>query len=118
MATKKMGRPTKYKPEYCEALIDNSREGFTYEAFAGKIGVSVECLHEWCRVYPEFSEAKRKAKVAQRAWLEGMGRAMMAGKIPGAVPSVWIFYMKNCQNWRDNPSIDQEDVEAIEFSDE
>jgi transposase len=110
-----VGRPTKYKPEYCEQLIEAGRNGWTFQAFAGKIGVDIDTLHEWCKAHPDFSEAKKKAKTAQGAWLEGMGRAMMAGKIPGAVPSVWIFYMKNCQNWRDQPAIEQQEIEEIEF---
>lgn len=90
------GRPTKYKTEYCEKLIEffdieptaevpvvtTFKNGTTREstelrandlrflsAFARKIGVCHDTLCEWCKVYPEFSEAYARAKALQKEHL-------------------------------------------------
>ena len=34
---KKVGRPTDYKKEYCELLIEHMAAGFSFESFAGKL---------------------------------------------------------------------------------
>lgn len=79
------GRPTKYKPEYCEQMIeffdreptekrfksrvedDEKGTKTTYEerginlptftSFARKIGVCDDTVNEWAKVHPAFSEA-------------------------------------------------------------
>lgn len=53
------GRPTKYKPEYCQQLIDWMSKGNSFWSFAAECDVCFDTLSEWTRVYPEFSEAKR-----------------------------------------------------------
>jgi len=96
------GRPTKYHRDYCEMLKTHmGKEGLSYEAFAGVIGVSVETLYAWERSYPKFSEAKREAFALNRVFWERIGAAGMAGKIPGFNATVWIFNMKNRHGWRD-----------------
>lgn len=53
------GRPTKYKPEYCQQLIDWMSKGNSFWSFAADVDVCFDTLSEWVRQYPEFSEAKR-----------------------------------------------------------
>lgn len=64
------GRPSKYKPEYCQDLIDyfrvprpdpanpNSMAYFpTMYGFAARVGVSDETIADWCKKYPDFLRA-------------------------------------------------------------
>jgi len=79
--TAKIGRPTMFKPEYCQAMIDyfdiepyqvvekvHEKTGATYftkEAnrpptvggFARRIGVSRVTLYAWAKSYPDFEDA-------------------------------------------------------------
>ena len=57
----KVGRPSDYRPEYCQKIIEHCREGFSFESFAGLIGVHVDTLYEWEKVHKEFSESKKIA---------------------------------------------------------
>lgn len=122
----KIGRPTKYKPEYCEQL----REFFsgepcrevietisgknwskeeskllpnrfpTFENFAASVNVHVDTLHEWCEVYPEFSEAYTYAKNRQKAWLIENG---MNGTYN---PHFTQFVAKNITDMKDKTEVD------------
>lgn len=56
----KFGRPTKYKPEYCEDLIRHLEGANSFESFAAKVDTCVDTLYEWEKVHPDFSEAKRR----------------------------------------------------------
>ena len=86
------GRPTKYKPEYCEQLInffsidayteDNiiiSGKNFskeekikyanslpTLEKFCNSINITIPTLHDWVKIYPDFSYAYMRAKELQK----------------------------------------------------
>jgi hypothetical protein len=121
------GRPTKYKPEYCDEIIAffdiepyrevsdvyTYKDGTTKEtkrlvandlpfisSFAFKIGVSTETLHEWSRVHPEFSVALKRAKQLQESMLATNG-LMNTYAQPFA-----IFTAKNIAGWRDKTEVE------------
>ncbi len=52
------GRPTEYKPEFCQMLIDWMAEGKTIKDFAKHLKVTKETVSRWGRIHPEFLEAK------------------------------------------------------------
>ena len=101
----KDGRPTKYKDEYIEELINFfDVESFTIvndrplaskfptmARFALNIGVHVDTLHEWKNkkdkkgklVHKEFSEAFKKAKLYQEAYIYENGLSGVIDKTFG-----------------------------------
>ncbi len=89
----KMGRPTKYKPEFCEMVIQHMKKGLSFESFAGKIEVSVETIYEWARSNDKFSEAKRLARAQCQLFWEEMGIAGTADSKDFSA-SMWIFNTK------------------------
>ena len=95
-----VGRPTKYKPEYCDMLIEHMAQGLSFESFGGIIRVHRETLYEWCKVYPEFSDAKGVGKSCSLLWWEQLGRGLSSGKLKGNAQA-WTFNIKNHHNWTD-----------------
>lgn len=53
------GRPSEYKPEYCEQIIEHMAKGNSFWSFAAEVDVSFETLSNWCAAHPEFLEAKK-----------------------------------------------------------
>jgi hypothetical protein len=90
----KLGRPTKYKPEYCQAVIDHMSKGFSFEAFAGSILVAVDSLYEWTAVHPTFSEAKKIGNAARLQYNEDLLNKLVNGQLNGST-AAQIFRMKN-----------------------
>lgn len=105
------GRPTKYKPEYCQGIIayfdikpykNETGKGKKVandlrflSQFARSVGVCHETLHEWCKIYPEFSAAYKKAKDMQREHL------ITCGLLGFYNPAAFIFTAKNIAGMRD-----------------
>jgi hypothetical protein len=104
------GRPTKYKPEYCEALIDHMAEGYTFESFGGVVGVCKDTLYEWIRTHSAFSYAQKVARTKQLLANEKLLKDIAKGKVRNANVTAQIFIMKNCHNWKDR--IEQTNVDV------
>jgi hypothetical protein len=93
------GRPTDYRPEYCELVISEMSKGISLGAFAGTIGVSRETVYKWRTERREFSDAVARARAAQQLWWElKLGRSRK-----GAETTASIFVLKNIapDQWRD-----------------
>lgn len=112
----KGGRPSTYKPEYCAALVEHMKQGYSFEAFGGVIVKSVDTLYAWLKAHDEFSEAKKEGEVLCRIWWEKMGHAGLTGKLKNFNATVWIFSMKNRFHWRDKQEMTGKDGGPIENS--
>ena len=51
------GRPTLYKPEYCQLATNYCLMGATDAELARYFEVNEDTVHEWKKVHPEFSES-------------------------------------------------------------
>jgi hypothetical protein len=93
------GRPTLYRPEYCEAVISVMGEGYDLTAFAGSIGVSREAVYDWIDAHAEFRHA---VNIAKSARLFALQRKLLNTQIGVGVTAA-IFALKNAdpENWQD-----------------
>jgi hypothetical protein len=88
-------RPTLFRPEFCEKVVEFCAWGYSLTAFAGEIGVSRDCLTKWGRAHPEFLLALQVAKAAAARWHEDHGRRIAAnGGAPGQASMV-MFCLRN-----------------------
>ena len=55
------GRPTLYRREMCDRLVDAMAGGLTAEAAAARIGISARSLFYWQQQHPEFCRPFRRA---------------------------------------------------------
>lgn len=96
------GRPTKYEERFCEMLIDHMKQGLSFEAFGGAIGVSKDTLYRWLKRHVEFSDAKKIAtQYSQLFWEQQALNGLFDQKDKKLNSTVWIFNMKNRFGWRD-----------------
>jgi len=96
---KNRGRPTKYKPEYCDQIIDFMAEGKSLLQFACSIGVHTDTIQEWKNVYPDFSVAIKKGQEESQAFWEGELKEMMGGR--KCNPALVKLYFANRFGWSD-----------------
>lgn len=60
----------KYKPEYCQLLIDHMSKGYSFSTFAANINTGQGTLLDWIKRYPEFAEAKDTGEQASKRFWE------------------------------------------------
>jgi len=75
-----VGRPTKYKPEYCERIIELGKQGYSYAEIAADLEVDKASLYDWAAAHEEFSTALRAAKTYEQAWFEREARSNMKNR--------------------------------------
>lgn len=114
------GRPTAYKPEYCDLIIEHfDKEPFTtsFDEASGKtfrsaillptltnfartIGVARSTIYEWAKDNPEFSDAIKRAQELQE-------EVLMQNGLFGAYDKTFaIFTAKNICGWKDKQDIE------------
>ena len=99
------GRPTKYKKEYCRELEQHMNDGFSFESFGGKLGVTEKTLHNWKNKHKDFLQSYKRGRLKSMLHWEEMGHDMVLAGQGNA--TVWIFNMKNRFGWKDKQEIEQ-----------
>ena len=72
-AKRPVGRPSMYRPEYCDVAIEIGKRGGGPNDIACELGVLRESLYDWAKVHQEFSTALRIAKQHEQKWWENKG---------------------------------------------
>jgi hypothetical protein len=107
----RVGRPSLYREEYCERVVEEMARGVSLTGFAGKIGVDKHSIYEWISVHSEFSHAVSRAKSARVLWWE---EKLMRSK-KGAETSASIFALRNADpsEWRDIRNVQHDHSHTI-----
>src|ERR1700721_1643199 len=77
----KIGRPTDYRPEYCDALIAHMREGYSFESFGANVGAHKQTLYTWAEVHPDFADAKKEGTALSLKFYEGVAKMQALGQL-------------------------------------
>lgn len=106
MVENTVGRPTKYKKEYCEMIVEYMSGGASITSFAASIDVARSTITDWTAIHPEFRAAVKKGKAKCAAWWEKLGREGAQGS--DVNPTLVIFGLKNmaADDWSDRREID------------
>lgn len=108
------GRPTKYKPEYCEDIIAyfHDHQGFpTIEGFAVyECDVDPDTIVNWTKNHPEFFGAYKKAKAIQKHRLQ-------EGALSGELNTTFsIFFGKNNCDMSDRVQQEHSGLESLNIN--
>lgn len=86
------GRPTDYKPEYCEQVIELGKEGKSPAQMAAHFDVCRQTIYNWQDQHPEFLAAFNRAMAHCQNWWEDQGmKGMVADKFNA---NVWTKSMQ------------------------
>ena len=89
MEANKVGRPTDYKPEYCDTVIQLGLDGYSYTQIARHLDVAKSTLYDWKAAQPEFAYALTRARELAQAWWEDIGRNQMVLPVQGFSASLF-----------------------------
>ena len=75
------GQPTKYRPEYCQQVIDWGKEGKSIEWMCAELGVVYNTLvGSWPKLDPDFAEALELSQLYALKWWEDKGQDGIASR--------------------------------------
>ena len=80
MPKRSVGRPSSYRREYCDQIIEAMAGGFSAEAAAAKIGISARSLFYWQLQHEEFLQATQEGRQRCLLWWEERAIAMANGE--------------------------------------
>lgn len=112
------GRPTDFKPEYGEEILNAMASGLSLAAAAADLGIHRQRVYQWVEKHPEFADTIKLAQSKRQAFLE---RRLLKDDLPGPQVTSTIFALKNAAaaDWREK--VDHEltgkDGGAIEVED-
>ena len=108
------GRPTLYRRELCDRLVEAMSGGLSAEAAAAKVGISARSLFYWQRQHPEFLQAIQEGRQKCLLYWEERGIAIANGE-PGNLQMVMLA-LKNrsraAQGWSNEQLQVQHSLEA------
>lgn len=102
-----VGRPTDYKKDFCEMVVDHMAKGFSLQSFAGVVGVTRQCLYDWMDANNDFKKACEVGRERSRLFwenimLENLVFSRMGKQIDFRM---WQFNMMNRfrEDWTEKP---------------
>jgi hypothetical protein len=106
------GRPTLYRPEYCQQVIEVMSEGLDLAGFAGTISVSIDAVYDWMARWPDFYQAVKVARTKRLLFLQ---RKLLNTK-QGVGVTAAIFALKNAdpETWQDRYNVQTQTTVRIE----
>ena len=102
-----MARPTEYKQEFCDQVIEYGKQGKSITWMAAELDVHKDTLYEWAKVHPEFSDAITRARQHAQRWWEDAGQVGML-TVGGFNASVWSRSMaaRFPEDWRESKGVE------------
>lgn len=89
MDKKPVGRPTDYRPEFCDRVIELGKLGKSHAQMASDLDVCRNTLYAWQSAHPEFMSAMLRARDYAQAWFEDIAQANMVAPIQGFSATLW-----------------------------
>lgn len=99
-----MSRPSKYKEEYNQKVIDLMKEGCSIAEICLELDICRQTFYNWCDENKEFLDTKKKGKDFSEGWWMKQGRKNLENK--DFSYTGWYMNMKNRFGWADKTQND------------
>lgn len=111
----KVGRPSDYRPEYCEVARNLLKEGCCKVEIAYELDVNISTLNRWIEQFPEFRNAiEGDASFAEGWWMKE-GKANLANGRYNT--RMYELQMMNRFGWKKNAETKNEQNVSVELKD-
>ena len=101
-----LGRPSDYRPEFCETAIAMGQNGASKVDIADALDTTVKTIYNWMAQYPDFLRAMERAEQKAEVWWAEQGKKALW--TPGFNSSVWSRSMaaRFPRSWRENKNVE------------
>ena len=109
----KMGAPSSYKPEYCEAFKEMCRKGLSVPEIAAHLNVRRQTLWDWAERYPDFADAYKTGSEYRQLWWANLGKLGLMGEKKVNL-GFYVWLSKNLAGWQDKVvSTESQDLKDV-----
>jgi hypothetical protein len=98
-----VGRPSDYKPEYCDIAIELLKEGASIEELGLELDCGYTTVYRWMDEHEEFREAVKKGREYSHGWWVKNGRTQLHSDTFNS--TLWYMNMKNRFGWADKKEV-------------
>lgn len=99
-----MSRPSKYKEEYKDQVIELMKEGCSISEICLELDICRQTFYNWCDENKEFLDTKKKGEGFSEGWWMKQGRKNLQNKEFNYTG--WYMNMKNRFGWADKTQND------------
>lgn len=104
-AKENVGRPSKYKPEFCEQILAMGQEGLSPAQMAYEFDVCQDTLENWASLHADFFEALARAKTAAEAYWTNYGMERLGTNEFQAPTWLKTMQARFRQNWTESKTL-------------
>lgn len=79
-AKRPVGRPSKYRPEYCDEIIDLGKDGKSIAQIAAHFDVDKASVFRWAEESEDFRTALARAKAHSQKWWEDQAQKNLSDR--------------------------------------
>jgi transposase-like protein len=110
-----VGRPSDYKPEFCEKLVEHMSKGYSFESFGAVIDCGKASLYKWRDEHQEFSDALDMGRSKHLFMMEQMGQGNMVEHYQGPKLNTALYklFMANIHGWREKTDVEQKSEASV-----
>lgn len=103
------GRPSNFREEYCDKVIEYGKLGMSRVEMAANLKCGYDTFLLWQEKNPKFLASVNEAVRLSQAWWESKGRDATFGGVQGFNATSFIFNMKNRfkDDWKDKQEVEQ-----------
>lgn len=108
-----MSRPSKYKEEMLDVIIELMREGASKTEVCAALDITFETFSQWMKDPNKeaFSDAVKRGELLSQAWWERKGRISLESRDFNYTG--WYMNMKNRFNWADKQETKSENKTEV-----
>src|SRR5882757_5463119 len=88
------GRPSSYRPQYCEMLEEHLAKGFSFESFGALVSHGKDVLYDWVKLHPAFKRAKEVGWMKALYWHEKAMMKCAANRELNPTPLIYLMNNK------------------------
>jgi transposase-like protein len=97
------GRPSIYRPEFCEQAIEYLKTGASIEELGLELDVGYSTIYQWMHEHEEFAEAIKQGREYSKGWWLKNGRSELHSNTFNS--TLWYMNMKNRWDWSDKKEV-------------
>ena len=114
-----MARPTKYKVEFCDTVLELFKQGKSIAQICLRLDIAKDTFYHWKEKHEAFSDSVKMGEFFSQGWWEDQGQdGLWINGAEGADKlnsTVWFMNMKNrfSKNWKDKHEDEEQQAKSI-----